>query len=147
MHVQHITLHYTTLHYTMLHGFGGRTLPLRFAQFRYASSTTSLSTLTLRDVAVIKNGKQHNNPFPLTKPKTTRAQKNKTTNTNKNQKIPKITKKNNISVLFQNRTRIIHKWRSAEIMTFWCFGLFCFVFLCFLVFLVSETIVSIVSTL
>ena len=154
--------------------FGGRTRPVRFAQFRYASSTTSLSTLTPRDVAVTKSRKQHNNPFafPFPKPKTTRAQKPKTTNTKKNKtkntkntnntKTKKLKKqqKKCISVLFQNRTRIIHKWRSAEIMFFFCvccflpfwfwlfwfFGVGVFGFLV-LAFWLPTTIVSIVSTL
>ena len=78
--------------------FGGRTRPLRFAQFRSSSSTTWLSTLALRGVAVTKT-LRNTSPFHLTKLKT-KTPKNKTKKTK-----TKKTKKTK-TTFFQSSSRM-----------------------------------------
>ena len=137
----------------MMFWLKGQTLPLRFGQFRHASSTTSLSTETLRGAAVIKTLK-HNSPFPLTqpkkpkpkipktpKPKIPKKSKPKLPKKNKIQKTKK-TKTTIISELFQNVARNMHRWKSSEIMFF--FNFLVFSVLVFLVFLVLFFLIFLV---
>ena len=145
----------------------GQTLPLRFGQFKYSCWTTSLSTLTLMGVAVLKDLKytttlsldttKKPKPRIPKKPNQKHQKKPKPKIPKKPKpKKPKKLKKNIISELFPNITRNMHQWKSPEIMFFLgCFGffgfgffgIFGFVFFCifglfFLVFLVLVLVVS-----